>query len=191
MSMKIDELLAIACVSVKPIPGTEDERPRYARLFATGAKIRESCSADEVAALFAMYLQVQRKYGPHSRTVQSDDDLNWWIKRLAEGGEHYPLASLDSLALAELASSLAARAYSLSRILESLPESSPTTSASDLKSWGIGTGYFGSPLAEASADGGANSDGGTLLGVDPGELVTPEQAAEIAKRFKPGGGLRD
>lgn len=178
------ELLALAVVSVKPMQGTADDRPRYPRLFESGAKVRAALTADEVAALFALYLQVQRMYGPHSRTVSSDDDLNWWVKRLAEGGQLYPLASLDSLQLAELASSLAARAHTLSLTLESQLSSLPPTLASDLKSFGIGTGFFGEQPESDAATGGANSDDGLLAGLAPGETLSVEAAVAIAKKLK-------
>lgn len=177
------ELLALAVMTVEPIKGTDDERPRYRRMFAKGEDIRKALTADEVAALFAMYLQVQRAYGPHSRTVGSDDDLNWWIKKLAEGGQYYPLASLDLPALAELTSSLAARAHSLSLSLESQLSILPPTLASDLKSFGIGTGYFGAQPESGAETGGESSDD-AVTGLAPGETLTAEAAAAIAARLK-------
>lgn len=177
------ELLALAVMTVEPIKGTDDDRPRYRRMFSRGEDIRKALTADEVAALFAMYLQVQRAYGPHSRSVASDDDLNWWIKKLAEGGQFYPLASLDLPALAELTSCLAQRAHTLSLILESQLSGSPNTSESDLKSFGIGTGFFGAPPASDAETGGESSDD-PVTGLGPGETLSAEAAAAIAAKLK-------
>ena len=182
------ELLALACVSVKPINGTEDKPDkRYARMFADAMQIRQSLAADEIATLFTTYLMVQRKFGPTERMIQTDADLTAWIRRLAEGGNEYPLAPLDSLQLAELSTSLAARAYSLSQILASLRSTLPPTLALDLENWGIGTSFSGVRPERSTLTGGESSDEiERLTDAEPGEEISVEAAAEVARRLSGG-----
>lgn len=183
------ELLALACVSVKPIKDSDSVGGpvRYARMFRDGNQIRTSLAADEIATLFTTYLMVQRKFGPTERLVASEEDLTAWIRRLAEGGNEYPLAPLDSLQLASLTTSLAVRAYSLSQILASQRSTLPPTLALDLESWGIGTSFSGVRPERSTETGGENSDEpGRLTDAEPGEEISVEAAAEVARRLSGG-----
>jgi hypothetical protein len=172
------ELLAITCLTEEPIAGSEGETPRYARIFPDAKSIGETLSADELATLFNAYLLIQHKWGPFEKTVQTEDELSQWIKRLVEGAAEFPLQRLSSVHWAELASLLAARAYTLSAILESLHSSLPSTLQSRLGRYSMGTGLFGSRAASTSTDGSATS-----LKVADVE-ITIEDARDMALRMK-------
>jgi len=175
------ELLALAIVSENPVPGTE-ENPVYRREFLNGTQLRRGLSADEIAALFKQYLLVQHRYGPTERTIESEDDLNSWIRILVAGGRDYPLALLDLPQLAELTSSLAGRVYSLSQSLESLSSNWSDTLKSDLAILGVGTGFFGALQSKPTP-----SDGESSVDDEPmpeGKLVDARAAESKARRLR-------
>ncbi len=170
------ELLAIACLEEKNF-GSDDE-PFYPRVFPSGDAIAAALSADEVAVLFNCYLLVQAKYGPFERTIETEQDLSSWVKRLVEGAAEFPLQHLSSAHWAEAASLLAARAYLLSGILESLFESLPSSLQSRLGTYSLGTGFFGSPAKSSSAD-------GSVTSLKVGDVdITIEDAKLMASRMK-------
>lgn len=146
------ELLAMACLSVEPIAGTETS-PRYARIFPTAEAIGQKLSADEVNVLFTAYTMAQHRFGPYEATIDGPDELNAWIKRLTEGASAFPLAQCSWHQLVELSMSLAERAYSLSAVLESLHSTLPASLASSLASWGIGTCSFTAQHASDTVSG--------------------------------------
>lgn len=143
------EMLSLAIVSVDPIPGQpEGGNPVYAKLFTTAQELSE-LSAGELAFMFNAYELVQHQCEPDV-LVDTEDDINRWISRLAEGAALDPLVQLPLPQLVLLASSLGARACSLSRILESQLSRLEPTLASSLQRWEIGTGYYGEPLNDAT-----------------------------------------
>jgi hypothetical protein len=92
---------------------------------------------------------------------------------------------------------LARRGYLLSLIVESLLKDSQSISAADLKTLGIGTSWFTGQRLELAADGLTLSSkssadqadevdddviAAAVYGLEPGELVTLEQAAKIARQ---------
>jgi hypothetical protein len=174
------EVLALACVTEKPIAGTEGEHPRYAQVFRDAKAIGETLSADESAVLLQAYALVQNKFGPFEKTVQTEEELSAWIKRLVEGAAEFPLQHLSSVHWAELASLLAARAYTLSAILESLLSSLPPTLASRLETYSLGTGYFGRRAAATSADGTETSPVDALKIADV-EITIDDARAMVAR----------
>lgn len=174
------EVLAMACTGTEP-----NTQGVYARVFRSAEDVSK-LTADEITVLFTQYQMVQDKYGPYEGNIGSDEELNAWIRRLKEGAAAFPLAQLNSQALAELIMSLADRAYSACALLESLSESSPSILESVPESWGIGTGYFGSEPASSTADGSENSgadDSGSLPAARDDELLTLDDALEVAKRL--------
>ncbi len=146
------ELLTMAVLSDKAsFEETEENAAVYARVFRDSSQISKVLSADETLALYNAYMLVQHKYGPFERTIGSDEELDDWVNRLAEGGSAFPLLALTSPQLAELTLSLAERISSVSRILASLWESLPDTSKSDLAPYCAGIGSFGEQLAKSTA----------------------------------------
>lgn len=145
------ELLAIAC-RTEENRGSE-EKPFYPVIFPSADKIGEILTANELAVLFNYYLLVQAKWGPYEKSIQSEQDLSAWIKRLAEGAAEFPLGALSSGQSAELPPLLARRALTLSVVLESLWPSLPPTLRSRLETYSIGTSFFGGPARDSSQDG--------------------------------------
>jgi len=168
--MTAREVLAVACVAEKPFD--EYAKPlRYPRIFPDAESIGATLSADELSVLFNLYVLVQNKYGPFEGNL-SDDDQEAWIRRLEEGGETYPLASLPWPQLVALTSSLAVKVSSLYRILSSQWSSLPDTLRSDLASFSTAIISYGEPLAAPG------TTGSESLGED---LITTEQAARLAE----------
>lgn len=175
------ELLAMACLTENPIAGSDGENPRYAQVFRDAEAIGDNLTSDEVAVLFQAYLLIQAKYGPFEKTVQTEQELSEWIKRLTEGAAAFPLQQLSSVHWAELASLLAVRAYTLSAILECLLPSLPPSLVSRLETYSLGTGFFGRRAAGTSADGTETSP--SRWGV-PDVTLTVEDAKAVAERAK-------
>jgi hypothetical protein len=192
------ELLAMACLSVNAIPGTEDQgKPKYARQFITADQLA-FLMPDELEALWMMHQMVQHRYGPYEGNLESDEQTTAWMKRLAEGASALPLGRLGWHHLVELTTSLAERAYTLSAILAGQSSNLPPTLAASLKNWGIGTTSFGVRPASATSIGLTEADLGIsespeFAGVTEEELeammapklpdrpVTPAEAAELAR----------
>jgi hypothetical protein len=104
------EILALCCVSELPIEGSEKMgAPQYARQFATGDEVDKHLTQDEMAALFTAYTIVTRRFGPISSEIETDEELNAWIKRIVEGASAAPLALQDSSQLVDLIVMLTAR----------------------------------------------------------------------------------
>lgn len=175
------EVLALACLTENPIPGTDP--PRYGRVFPDGPSIGQKLSADEVGVLFTQYTMVQNRFGPYEGNVHNEDELNAWIKRLAEGASAYPLAALDLQALLGLCLSLARRSYTLCGLLESSWQSLPPSLASDLGRFSLGTGYFSDPQDDTLTPSGESS-ADRLIPDDPLDL---EAAARIARDLHKSG----
>lgn len=189
------EILAMATLTVEPIPGSEQTgRLHYNRIFHSADDL-DILSADELTVLWTAWEMVQHKYGPYEGNLNGVDDENAWIKRLVEGGSAYPLASLSWHQLVELVLTSAQRSYTLSAILASLGSSLPDTLAVPLQSWGIGTSSFGVLPESAEAIGLTHE----AIGLDeadvpvtqaeldaynqvmPNRAITAEEAAEMAK----------
>ena len=147
------ELLAMACVSEDPIPGTEASgAPKYGRLFRSGEDMA-TLTADELVVLFTAYEMCQRKFGPYEGNMSGQDDVNEWVSRLAEGGNRFPLAQLSWHQLVELTMLLAERVYCQSALLEYQSSSLRGISEQQLETWGIGTGFYGKLRASVMASG--------------------------------------
>lgn len=64
-------------------------------VFPTPKHIRQTLSTDEIAVLFRNYMTVQLELGPIVATM-TEEQMNAWIERLAEGGSAFPFDSWDS-----------------------------------------------------------------------------------------------
>lgn len=179
------ELLFAACLTEAAIAGADD---RYARVFPTSESIAEFLSADEVAVLFNCYLLVQAKWGPFEKTIETEEELSQWVKRLVEGAAGYPLRHLSSVHWADVAYLLARRAFLLSGILDSLFKSLPPSLASRLGTFSLGTGFYLRPALGSPAESTATSDN-PEAGSDSSLRVldveiTIEDARDMALRMK-------
>lgn len=172
------EVLAMACVGTKPI-GDDADGPnvRYPFVFGDGEAVGKTLTADEVAYLFAAYTMVQHKFGPHESLIQTDEDMNSWVRRLALGAAEYPFLRLSSPQWVELLTALATRLLTLSGILESQWESLPESLRSALQTFCLGTGSASEPPENASP-------AGTEL-PGPGSEISFEQALRLANLMKP------
>jgi hypothetical protein len=177
------EILALACLTVDPLPNTSPVR--YARVFADGQSIARTLTADEIGVLFAAYEMVQRRFGPYEGSIESDEELSAWIKRLGEGASAHAFLALDWHALISLCMSLAHRAYLLSVALDSQWESLPDSLRSTLEICSMGIGYYGEQPAELTTD--TSESRAQSERMIPDEPITLEQAAEVAKRLHKHG----
>jgi hypothetical protein len=172
------EVLAACCRS--EANHGNDEKEFYPLIFQSADQVNETLSPDEMGTLYNLYLQVQAKYGPSEKTIQTEEELSAWIKRLVEGAAEFPLQQLSSVHWDDVASLLAQRAYTLSVILESLCESLPSSFRSRLATFSLGTGYFGSPAPSTSADGTETS----LSLRIPDWEISREDAVAMTERMK-------
>jgi hypothetical protein len=136
------EVIAAACVTVDAAKGSNP--PVYGKVFRDGRDV-EKLGADEVAVLFALWNQVQAKFGPYERNIRTPQELDAWIKRLGEGGSEFPLLRIASPQLVELTHSLAVRTFTLYRLLASQWESLPDTLRSNLENFSTDIASFGKP----------------------------------------------
>jgi hypothetical protein len=123
----------------------------------------EKLGADEVAILFALWNQVQTKFGPYERNIRTPEEIDAWIKRLAEGGSEFPLLSLASPALVELTQSLAVRTFTLYQLLASQWESLPPTLKSSLENFSTAIASSGKPVEASESTGSDDSDDGLSM----------------------------
>ncbi len=133
------ELIAIACLTAKEQFRDANGNPVYGRWFRNAEDVGQ-LRAHEVTVLFNAYKMVQEKYGPFEHSANVDA----WVKRLVEGGETFPLLSLDLPELASLTSSLAERLSITYRVLASRWKELPDTcqsalerSCSGITSWSL------------------------------------------------------
>lgn len=69
--------------------------PERRSAFPSPGHIRQHMTSIEVGTLFAHYLTVQAELGPLAATL-SDEEIDAWITRIAEGGSAYPFDLLPS-----------------------------------------------------------------------------------------------
>jgi hypothetical protein len=170
------EILAICCLEADPIDANTSV-PTYPRVFTDGDMVGK-LPPDEVMGLFTAYQLVQQRFSPSPREIRTDEELNQWIRVLAEGAALYPLARVHLLRLVELATLLGKRAFALSAILDSQFESLPSTLKSELAKFSIGTGFFGEqPSSESSST--------TSIFGGSDEAIDMADAVEISKRLNP------
>ena len=138
------ELIALSCHSDKSeINDAVTGEPIYGRVFRNGDEVGK-LRATEVSVLFSAYMLVQDRFGPNETSA----DVDGWVKRLTEGGESFPLLSMDLPELVSLTSSLADRISTISRDLESQWTELPDTCKSLLEKYNLGTGFWSLPLDE-------------------------------------------
>lgn len=107
------ELLFRAC---KDPADTEMKRP----LFRSKADIGEFLSQDEIAVLIQEYLYLSAEVGPQATESTSQEELDAWIEKLAQGGERIPLGSLSMGLVSQLLRYMAKLLWSL-RMASSSP----------------------------------------------------------------------
>ncbi len=81
------QILFRACRDVNDIEGKT--------AFPTPGHIRQTLSAAECGALFAHYLTIQSELGPLASSL-TEDEMEAWIARIAEGGSAFPFDLLPS-----------------------------------------------------------------------------------------------
>jgi hypothetical protein len=108
------EVLVYACSTVAEQFRDANDQPVYGKIFHSAEDVGK-LRAHELTVLWNAYLLVQSKFGPYEHTV----DVDAWVRRLTEGGQHFPLLSLDLPDLVNLTSSLAARLSTISHVLAS------------------------------------------------------------------------
>lgn len=132
------ELIAIACTeATSNLDDAATGQPIYARVFHSADDVGK-LRAHEVSVLFNAYILVQDKWGPR----EHDTDVDAWVNRLAEGGNAFPLLSLDLPDLVELATSLAERVSTICHVLGSQWSTLPSTCQSDLERYCMGIGSW-------------------------------------------------
>ena len=165
-------LLQKAVRTENPTEGSEStpEGPQHAYIFMRPEDLDKTLRAPELETLFRAYELIQHKYGPFEGNLQSPDEVTAWVKRLVEGAKGFPSVRCDWLALVDLSKALAQRVYCLSAILESQRSSLQDISMSDLASWGIGIGLYGSLPVSALPDGASHE----TLGL-PRQAPSPDE----------------
>ena len=169
------ELLAMAVFEVKPMPGGDPDKPSYMRVFRDAADLTKALTADELATLFAYYAQVQYKFGPLDKFYDNGDEVDAWVKRLAEGAGEHSFLRLSSPRQADLLYSLAARISGIYSLLASHSESLPTSLRSALESFSTDIFSAGEQPASPENPGSENS---------PEESVSLEQAMRLAESIR-------
>ncbi len=114
------EILARACRDANDVT-----RPA----FPSPKLLRQNMTADEIAILTRLYLQVQSELGPIIAYMSAEEE-EAWIRRLAEGGTAFPLSLLSSEAHEHLTLSLASRLFR-SLTSTSSPGSPPEESSNE------------------------------------------------------------
>jgi hypothetical protein len=104
------ELLFRACKRTGDL-----KKPFFPTVEAVG-----KLTTDEIAVLVMMYRRVQAELGPIASEM-SQDEVDAWIERLAQGGSLFPFDSLSSGAKSTLIVSMACRLWSFTKA-----SSSPT-----------------------------------------------------------------
>jgi hypothetical protein len=177
------ELLAIACRYEKPMHGTEDnaDGPSYPRMFRDAEHVGQ-LTANEVLVLFNAYLLTQEKYGPFERGINSQEDVDKWIKRIEEGGSEFPLLSLSLPQLVQLTSLLGGRVSSLYRILATQWGSLPDSLRSALQSFSEGILSFGSAPEDTIETGLESSPEDVMFASE--QPLTIEDAKALAQKLR-------
>jgi len=171
--MTARELLAMACLS--DVSMSEDaSSPFYPRIFPSAEGLSKVLSADETAVLFSLFTIVTNKFGPFENNIEGDEDA--WIRRLAEGGDAFPLVSLPWPQLVRLTSLLAGRISTLYRILGSQWESLPDGSKSALASYFTDISYFGGQRESSDQPG--------SVGLVADELISLDTATRLAAALR-------
>lgn len=165
-------LLAKACLTVDPIPGSEGDHPRYGRIFPDAASLRQ-LPAPEVGRLFNLYRLVQHKFGGIEASV-TEDDVDSWVNLLMEGGETYPLERLPLETLAELTVRLAKRLW------ESRTTPSDGSSAAGSEASATSTSTPGSPAVDSSNDGSDAPGADLALDLEEVQKMSQSDAERMA-----------
>lgn len=171
------EVLARACMVEKPtvVKGTE----LYGQAFPSPDWIWKNLTADEINTLMHHYNQVQHKFGPLETLIATPEDLDAWVKRLAEAKSTYPLGLLGSLQSEDLTLSLAQRLWSMCQLLDSQWSSLPDTLKSALETLSFATGYYGAPQDEPSP-----STSSVGFGLPTDRDLTMEEATKALEESK-------
>lgn len=133
------EILARAIKHEKPIAGTEDDEcPRYPFIFKDADAVEAALLPDELKILWDAYQLTQYKYGPYEDSVQTLEERNAWVAKLARGGDAAPLLRLPLPHLLRATASLAAERHVLCAVMSGLLPMLPESWASALGTLGFG-----------------------------------------------------
>jgi len=153
------ELLSRAIKRDTPIPGTEErDAPRYPYIFADADAVRKALLPDELSILWNAYQLTQYRYGPYEDSVQSVEERNAWVAKLAKGGDAGPLLRLPLPHLLRATATLAAERYVLCAVLSGLLPTLPECWASALRNLGTGIGSSTYPPVKCTDQGGLEID---------------------------------
>jgi len=140
-------IVARCCYAVDPI-GASDP-PQYRLLFKSAQHAASLLYTDEIAALYATWVDVQNRYAGSERVVTTEAEATAWLSRLQEGLESLPLLPPSSLMRGELLCIAAQRLAQVSR-MRTLPASElGERLASLFASWDSDTTCFSAQPADS------------------------------------------
>ena len=109
-------IVARVCYAATPV-GEQDDVPRYKRIFKSAQQVADCVRTDEIAALYAAWVDIQNRYAGSERSISSEAEETAWLKRLQEGLECLPLLPPSSQMRGELLCIAAARLAEVTRCL--------------------------------------------------------------------------
>jgi len=86
----------------------DPDDPEHRAAFPSPSSIRQGLTSIEVGTLFNHYLTIQAELGPLAATL-TEEEMEAWIARIAEGGSAYPFDLLPSDLQRSLVLSMARR----------------------------------------------------------------------------------
>jgi hypothetical protein len=173
------EILAMAVLDVKPIPGSEEHKgyPIYPRVFINADALGK-VPPREISVLWGMWNLVQNRIGPNEDNMSSDEEVEHWVKVLTEGGRPFGFFLLDLPQQEALVSRLVSLADQLLVLLNSPQEDWQNNLESIRDSWDSGTSYSTSPVANSTL---SQSQSG--ISVSSNEDLSADEAEQKAKDF--------
>lgn len=118
------------------------------RAFTSGSEVADLLTTDEIASLYASWLQVQGRFAGDE--MMTEAEVTAWVERLKEGLHRLPFSRLSSRNRDQLLQCLAQRSYTLSRLEKCPPERLPTLVASIAETWRSDTTWSSEPLASST-----------------------------------------
>lgn len=175
------ELLVESIHEDRLIYGSEDHgTPRYHKLFRSADDVGE-LTADEVGALFGAYMLTQLRFGPTDGTFESEGEINEWVERLKKGARPLALTLLLSHQRDALLLSLVQRNYTVSKILNSPPETWQKSLELLHTSWQLGTPSSSELVADSTP---SLSEDEVAEKKEASRIITQEEAMEAARTLR-------
>ena len=162
------EVLARACLMAESSLDDQNGNPVYGRVFVDGDQVGKLTS-DEIAVLWSLWQLTQRKFGP----LESNVDVDAWVKKLEEGASLVPLVLLSSPDVVELAFKLSEKISLLCKTLATHSETLPELCKSDLIKCYSGIFSAGWRASEPEKPGSVNSP-----------EITIDDAIALAKKLE-------